>query len=391
MAGFTTRPVIQGTFGVIASGHYPSAAIGMHVLESGGNAVDAGVAAGFALNLTKPQSTGIGGEAPILIYRAGEGPGPQIAAINGQGSVPRRATIDWFREAKVDVIPGDGFLPITIPAAFGAWVTALLYYGTRSLKDTLGPVVETARGGFAVYQTLRSQIERNAERYREEWPSTAAIYLEADGSVPGNGKILKQPDWANTLQGAIDAEMREAHRGREAGLRAALDYFYRGPVAQKAVAYSTSTEVHDASGRPHRALLDLDDFADFRTRVEDPVTANYRGLDVYKCGPWNQGPVFLQQLMLLEGFDLGKLGHNSTEYIHTVIEAAKLAYADREQYYGDPAFVDVPMDRLLSKEYAAKRRALIDPREASAELRPGDAPPTRPREIVGDPRVYTGD
>ena len=391
MATFTTRPVIQGTYGVIAAGHYVAAAIGMHVLETGGNAVDAGVAAGFALNLTKPQSTGIGGEAPILIYRAGDGPGPKIAAINGQGSAPRGATIDWFREARIDVIPGDGFLPITIPAAFGAWVTALMYYGRLTLKETLGPVVETARAGVAVYPALQSAIERQAERFREEWPSTAAIYLEADGSVPPIGKLIKQPDWADTFQGAIDAEMREAHRGREAGLRAALDYFYRGRVAQKAVEYSTSTEIFDASGRPHRSLLHVDDFADFRTKVEDPVTANYRGIDVYKCGPWNQGPVFLQQLMLLEGFDLAALGHNSTEYVHTVVEAAKLAYADREQYYGDPAFVDVPLDRLLSKEYAARRRTLIDPSEASAELRPGDAPPSRPKVVVGDPRVYTGD
>src|SRR4051794_30183537 len=391
MAGFTTRPVIQGTRGVIASGHYISAAIGMHILETGGNAIDAGVAAGFALNLTKPQSTGIGGEAPILIHRAGDGPGPKIAAINGQGSAPARATIDWFREARVEVIPGDGFLPITVPAAFGAWVTALLYYGTRSLKETLGPVVETARGGFAVYRALQVQIERNAERYREEWPSTAAIYLEADGSVPANGKILKQPQWADTLQGAIDAESKAPDGGREAGLRAALDYWYRGPVAQKAVAFTSTTEVHDASGRAHRGLLEEEDFASFRTKVEDPVTANYRGIDVYKCGPWNQGPVFLQQLMLLEGFDLAKLGHNSAEYIHTVVEASKLAYADREQYYGDPAFVDVPLDRLLSKEYAAKRRGLIDPAVASAELRPGDAPATEPRVIIGDPRVHTGD
>jgi gamma-glutamyltranspeptidase/glutathione hydrolase len=391
MAGFTTRPVIQGTRGVIASGHYVSAAIGMHILETGGNAIDAGVAAGFALNLTKPQSTGIGGEAPILIYRAGDGPGPKIAAVNGQGSAPARATIGWFREAKVDPIPGDGFLPITIPASFGAWVTALLYYGTKTLKDVLGPVVETAAGGFALYGALRGQIERNAERYREEWPSTAEIYLEADGSVPPIGKIMKNAAWAETLKGAIDAETRASDGGREAGLRAALDYWYRGPVAKKAVEFTSTTEVHDASGRAHRGLLCADDFANFRTKVEDPVTARYRGIDVYKCGPWNQGPVFLQQLMLLEGYDLGRMGHNSAAYIHTVVEASKLAYADREQYYGDPAFVDVPLERLLSKEYAARRRALIDPSIASAELRPGDAPPTTPKVIVGDPRVYTGD
>src|SRR4051794_15212430 len=379
MAGFTTRPVIQGTRGVIASGHYLSAAIGMHILETGGNAVDAGVASGFALNLTKPQSTGIGGEAPILIHRAGDGPGPKIAAINGQGSAPARATIQWFREARIEVIPGDGFLPITIPASFGAWVTALLYYGTMTLREVLGPVVETAAGGFAMYGALRAQVEKNAERYREEWPSTAEIYLEADGSVPPIGKIMKNAAWANTLKGAIDAETRAASGDREAGLRAALDYWYRGPVAEAAAAFTNSTEVHDASGRANRGLLEASDFANFRTKVEDPVTASYRGIDVYKCGPWNQGPVFLQQLMLLEGFDLAAMGHNSAEYVHTVVEASKLAYADREQYYGDPAFVDVPLDRLLSKEDAAKRRPLIDPSSASAELRPGDAPPTTPR------------
>src|SRR5262249_15250610 len=158
------------------------------------------------------------------------------------------------------------------------------------LKDVLGPVVETAAGGFAMYGALRDQVERNAERYREEWPSTAEIYLEADGSVPPIGKIMKNAAWANTLKGAIYAETEASRGGREAGLRAALDYWYRGPVAEKAVAFTKLTAVHDASGRAHHGLLEVEDFADFRTKVEDPVTANYRGIDVYKCGPWNQGP-----------------------------------------------------------------------------------------------------
>ena len=390
MTTFTTRPVIMGTYGAVAAGHYLAAEIGMQVLERGGNAIDAGVAAGFCLNLVKPQSNGIGGEAPILIYRNADGPTPRLAAINGQGPAPRRATIAWFREQGIDPIPGDGLLPATVPASFGSWVTALLYYGTLGLKETLGPVVELARSGFAVYPHLQAQIARYADKFRAEWPSTAEVFLD-NGRVPAVGWLLRQPRWADTFQRAIDVELRERHRGREAALRATLDYFYRGPVAEQAVRFAAETPVLDASGRANRGLLALEDFAEFRTKVEPPVTVNYRGLDVYKCGPWSQGPVFLQQLTLLEGFDLAKLGHNTPEYIHTVVEAAKLAFADREQYYGDPAFVDVPLDRLLSKEYAARRRALIDPDVASPDLRPGDAPPTRPRTVVGDPRVYTGD
>jgi gamma-glutamyltranspeptidase/glutathione hydrolase len=391
MAEFTTRPVIMGTFGVVAAGHYLAAAIGMHVLESGGNAIDAGVAAGFALNLVKPQSNGIGGEAPILIYRAGDGPGPRIAAVNGQGSAPRRATIEWFRQEGLEVIPGDGFLPATVPAAFGAWVTALLQYGRLGLEETLGPVVDLAREGFAVYPILREAIEHNADKFREQWPSSAELYLDGAGNVPPVGSRLRQPDWAATFQGAIDVELRERGRGREAALRAALDYFYRGPVAERAAAFAAATEVMDASGRAHRGLIDAADFAEYRTGVEAPVTLRYRGIDVYKCPPWSQGPVFLQQLALLEGLDLAAMGHNSARYVHTVVEAAKLAFADREQYYGDPAYVDVPLDRLLSKEYAAGRRGLIDERVASAELRPGDAPPTRPRELVAARPTYRGD
>ena len=277
-----------------------------------------------------------------------------------------------------------------MPAAFGSWVTALLHYGRLGLDQTLGPVVELARSGFAVYPALRDAIERNADKYRQQWPSTAEIYLEG-GRVPPIGFLLRQPVWARTFQGALDVEARERHRGREAALRAALDYFYRGPVAERAAAFAGATEVLDASGRPHRGLIEASDFAGFRTTVEEPVTLRYRGIDVYKCGPWSQGPVFLQQLALLEGFDLAAMGHNSTRYVHTVVEAAKLAFADRERYYGDPAFVDVPLERLLSQEYAARRRELIDPARASAELRPGDAPATRPRVVVGDPRVYTGD
>ena len=389
MAEFTTRPVIMGTFGVVTTGHYLATAIGMRVLESGGNAIDAGVASGFALNLLKPHANGIGGEAPILIHRAAAD-GPQVVAVNGQGIAPKRATIAWFREQNIDLIPGDGFLPATVPGAFGAWVTALLRYGSLSLKETLGPVVDMARGGFPMYAELSRSLATHAEKFRTRWPTSAEAFLD-NGAVPEVGSLWRQPDWAATFQAAIDAEMREQHRGREAGLRAALDYFYRGDVAAKAAAFAANTAILDASGEPHRGLIAAEDFAAFRTKVEPPETVNYRGLDVYKCGPWCQGPVFLQQLTLLEQFDLAGLGHNSPDYIHTVVEAAKLAFADRETYYGDPAFVHVPFDRLLSKEYAAERSALIDSAAASPDLRPGGLPPTTLERQAGDPAFYAFD
>jgi gamma-glutamyltranspeptidase/glutathione hydrolase len=389
MADFTTRPVVMGTHGVVTTGHYLATAIGMQVLEAGGNAIDAGVAAGFALNMLKPHSNGIGGESPILIYPAAA-EGSRAVAVNGQGIAPKRATIAWFREQNLDLIPGDGLLPATVPGSFGAWVTSLLQFGRLGLKETLGPVVDLARDGFPMYAELERAIANQADKFREQWPSSAEAFL-VNGQAPEAGSIWRQPDWAATFQKAIDVEMQERHRGREAALQAALDYFYRGEVAAKAAAFASSTEIVDASGKPHRGLIAEEDFAAFRTKVEPPLTVNYRGLDVYKCGPWCQGPVFLQQLTLLEQFDLAAMGHNSTEYIHTVAEAAKLAFADRETYYGDPAFVNVPLDRLLSKEYAAERSELIDPAIASPELRPGGMPPSMLERQAGDPAFYAFD
>jgi gamma-glutamyltranspeptidase/glutathione hydrolase len=380
---FTTRPVVMGTYGVVAAGHYAAAEIGMTMLERGGNAVDAAVAAGFALELLKPHETGLGGEAPMLIYRAGEAPGPNPVAISGAGTAPDAATEAWFQSAGIDAIPGDGLLAATVPSAFGAFVTALLHYGTMGLRETLGPAVEIACGGFPAYPQLRDELEPYKARFLEEWPGSAAIYVSG-GELPPVGSLIRNPDWAATFTGAIDAEIRELGRGREAGLRAALDWFYKGPVADRLAEFSRSEEVLDATGRAHRGLLAPGDLAGFATRLEEPVSTSYRGLEVFKCGPWTQGPVFLQQLNLLEGYDLASLGHNSVHYLHTLAEVAKLAFADREQYYGDPLFSDVPLDRLLSKEYARDRRRLIDPERASGELRPGD-PPDVDHQLRGGP------
>ena len=365
---FATRPVLQGTLGMVAAGHYLATAIGLNQLERGGNAVDAGVAAGFAVSLLKPQSVGIGGEVPILIHLSEQG---RSLAINGQGWAPRAATIEWFRSRGITLIPSDGFLPATVPAQFAAWCTALQQFGTRRLADVLGPAVELAEGGFPVYTALRNKVIQMAERFSVEWPTSAGTYLQ-NGKAPDSGTLHTNSDWARTLKGAIDASLR--HADREAGIGAAVDYFYTGPVARRAVEFARNNAFLDGSGAKHTGLLTLEDFADYGargTRIEEPVRAPYRGVEVLKCGPWSQGPVFLQQLKLLEGFDLQRLGHNTAEYLHLYLECTKLAFADRERYYGDPEFVSVPLGLLLSEDYAAERRELIDPHTASLELRPG--------------------
>ena len=384
---FTTRPVFMGRHGVVTAGHYLATAAGFRMFEKGGNAIDAGVAAGLALNVLEPQSNGIGGEVPILIYCARQ---KRVYAINGQGYAPKAATIAWFRSRGIEIIPGDGFLPATVPGAFGAWTTALQQFGRLQLKEVLEPTIELTGEGFPIYPGLHRSIVGLQEKFENEWPTSARIYLP-NGRPPEVGEILVNTDWAETFKATVDAEIRNSHFGREAAIAAARDEFYKGPIAEKIVAYQRDTKVRDASGQRNAGLLTEADFHDYRTKVEAAVTLNYRGYDVHKCNTWCQGPVFLQQLALLEGYDLAALGHNSVDYIHTVVEASKLAFADREQYYGDPDFVDVPLDRLLSKEYAAARRALIDAQSASLELRPGGAAASALTHEEADPKVYTGD
>jgi len=387
MVKFTTRPVIMGAHGVVATGHYLASIAGLQMLQQGGNAIDAGVAAGFALAVLEPQANGIAGEAPILIYSADQ---RRVFAINGQGTAPRAATIEWFKDHRIDIIPGDGLLPATVPAAFDAWITALAHFGTMSLEQVIRPAIELAEEGFPMYDHLRGSIIRNAKRFTEQWPSSAKIYLPG-GKVPEVGEPFVQRNWAQTFKRVVEAERRQRSRGRRVALQAARDFFYRGEIVKRIAEFAQETEVLDATGKYNRGLLTLEDLAEYRTKIEEPVSTNYRSYEVYKCGPWTQGPVLLQQLNLLEGFNLAKMGHNSPDYIHTVIEAAKLAFADREKYYADPDFVSVPLDRLLSKGYAAERRKLIDPDRASLELRPGDAGPIPFKGPRGNPKVYVGD
>lgn len=363
----------MGTHGAAAAGHYLAAQAGLRMLELGGNAIDAGVAMGFALAVLKPHQNGIAGEAPILIYSADR---REVFAVNGHGVAPRAATIALFQEMGIDLIPGDGFLPAVVPAAVDSYITALAVFGTMPLAEVIAPALELAAGGFPMYTRLKEAIKTNLPRWIERYPSSLATFAP-HGIAPEVGDIYTQPDWAGALSLLVEAERKSARSGRTASLRAARDVFYKGDIAREIVRFCQNTEVLDDSGKAHSGLLTEEDFAAYRARVERPVSADYRGLTVHKCSSWCQGPVMLQQLNLLEGFDLKAMGALSADYIHTVIECAKLAFADRNAHYGDPQFVAVPLARLLSKEYANERRQLIDPKHASLEDRPGELPAGR--------------
>jgi len=391
----------MGTHGMVTSTHYLASQAGFSILKQGGNAIDAGTATWFCLTILEPHRVGVAGESPILVYSANE---ERVIAINGQGPAPMRATVGWFLENGYDLIPPDGFLPAVVPGSFDAWVKALDEFGTMTLGEVLRPALELAAKGFPVYPELRrslterdqevgvafdrikSKVPSTAERFLSEWHSSGRIYLR-NGQVPQVGEIIANPDWARTFEEVVKVEDKAGKNGRKAGLREARDYFYLGPIANKIVSFMQTFKCRDVYGEKHQGLLTLEDFAKFQARLEEPVTVKYNGYDVYKCGPWSQGPVLLQQLTLLAGFDLQKMGHNTVEYIHALTECAKLAFADREQYYADPDYVTVPLDRLLSKKYADLRRKLVDPDHASMELRPGDADPIKLKDTSYEKQV----
>jgi len=370
------RPMIMATRGVVSSGHYLATEIGVGILRRGGNAFDAAAAVGFALALLKPHQNGIGGEVPMVVYSAVEG---KAWAVSGHGVAPAAATTGKFRELGIELIPGDGFLPAVVPPAVSSWIVLLERFGTLRLADVLGPAAELAERGFPMYDALHGSIANAAKRFRTEWPTSAETFLPG-GKAPAAGTVWANPGWAATFRLLIEAEA--AHDDRAAGLAAAHDVFYRGEIAERIVAFASSTAVRDASGRSHKALLSIEDLAGFRAHVEEPVSTTYGGATVYKCAPWTQGPVLCQSLNLVEQFDLKAMRRNSADYIHTVVECMKLAYADREFYYGDPKFADVPLDRLLGKEYAADRAKLVDPSAASLELRPGGRDAIRAQSIA---------
>jgi gamma-glutamyltranspeptidase/glutathione hydrolase len=359
----------MGANGVVTSTHYLASVAGLKALQDGGNAVDAGATMWFCLTLLKPHLVGPAGEAPILLYWADE---EKVIAVNGQGPAPMNATIDWFLEQGYPMIPEDGFTPAVVPGAYDAWLMTLEEYGTFTLGRVMEPALRIASDGFPVYPTLRAFLERARDRFLSEWPASAETYIPG-GEVPDIGQLLRNPGWHRTFNEVAEVESRAG--SRSAGIDAARKHFYDGPIARAIVEFTQSFRCRDVYGKENHGLVTLEDFHRYAARFEEPLTVKYRGIDVYKCGPWCQGPVFLQQLNLLEGYDLRGMGHNTVEYLHTWIECAKLAFADREQYYADPDYVDVPLGMLLSKEYAGDRRELVDPDEASMLLRPGGVEP----------------
>jgi gamma-glutamyltranspeptidase / glutathione hydrolase len=369
---FATRPELRGSFGMVSSTHWLASATGMAVLERGGNAFDAAVAAGFVLQVVEPHLNGPGGEVPILAAPAGQG---RVLVVNGQGPVPAAATVERFADLGLGLIPGTGLLAACVPGAFGAWMLLLRDHGTLSLRDVLSPAIGYATAGFPALPRIGGVIGAMERLFRSEWPSSAEVWL-ADG-VPAPGGRLRNPALAATWRRLLE-EAEAASPDRVAQIEAALAAFYEGFVAEAIAGYLATAKVMDVTGRRHQGLLDGDDLAGWRATVEAPVSVEHRGWTVCKTGPWGQGPVLLQQLRLLDAFDLEGMGLGGAAYVHTVAECAKLAYADREAWYGDPTAFDVPLDDLLDPAYAEDRRALVGD-EASLELRPGSPGGHTPR------------
>jgi len=381
----TFRPVVRGRRGVVAGGHPLSVEAGMRILQSGGNAVDAGVATILAASVIEFSHFSFGGEVPILIKPRTK----DVAVIEGMGTAPAKATREFFvnrarengtttsatapdsaatqrqrdmptmSDAKSGLIPSTGPLSATVPAVLDACVTALDQFGTKSLHEVLQPAIELA-DGFPIDELRVEYIKTRAPIF-SQWPDAKKLFLP-NGAVPKVGDVFVQADLARTLRAIASVEKQNQSRGRHAALIAARDYFYKGPIGERIGNYMQT----------HGGLLAASDLAGWHATVGVPTKTEYRGYEVYKTGFWAQGPMMLEVLNLLEGFDLKKLGPNSPEYIHTVVEALKLGFADRDRFYGDPNFVKVPATELLSKNYASMRRSLIDQQQASLQQRPGD-------------------
>lgn len=353
-----TRPVIMGTHHMVSGGHYLAAAAGLRILEAGGNAIDAGVATGLCINVVQPDLTNLGGVAPLMIYRADTG---AIETISGLGWWPQAATIDYFQRHMGGRI-GRGVQRCVMPAAVDAWITALIRHGTMTLAEVAAPAIALAEDGFPMHDVMYSTMTTpSALDAMRQWPSTRGIFLP-DGDVPPLGSRVMQKDLANTLRLLVEAE--QGASSRVAGLQAARARFYTGDMAEHMVRFV----------QQHGGWLTMEDLAAFQVSVEAPVVTNYRGYDIYACGPWCQGPVVLQTLNILAGYDLAAMERLSPEVYHLILEALKAAFADRDRYYGDPRHVDVPLDGLLSTAYAAEWRERLDPQKASPGMpAPGDA------------------
>ena len=358
---------------MVASTHWLATAAGMAVLEAGGNAFDAAVAVGLTLQVVEPHLNGPGGEVPIIGHDARRG---ETFVVCGQGVAPAAATPESFAALGLDLVPGSGLLAATVPGAFGGWLLLLREYGTLRLRDVLGYAIGYAADGYPLVPAISWAIASVADLFREHWHTSAeAIYLPG-GGVPAPGTRFANRALAATYERVL-AEAEAAGDDRDEQIEAARRAWYDGFVAEE-IGKFAATEVMDVTGERHRGLLTAQDLSTWHARLEAPASRDYRGLTVSKTGPWGQGPVFLQQLALLEGIDLTAMGPGSPDFIHTVTEAAKLAFADREAWYGDPAFTDVPLEDLMSARYNDERRTLIGD-TASMELRPGRPGGREPR------------
>jgi gamma-glutamyltranspeptidase/glutathione hydrolase len=339
---------------MVSAGHYSAAHAGFQILEAGGNAIDAGVAAGIALGVLQTDRVNFAGVAPIMIYLADQ---RKVVNIDGLGTWPRAASIDYFRREHGGAMPS-GILRTVMPAAPASWIKALAEYGTLSFGEVAQAAIRLTRDGFAMHEFMAEYIRDHEKEYRQ-WPQSAAVFLPK-GRPPVAGELFVQRELAASLQYMADEEAAHRGKGRAAGLKAARDAFYRGDIAQKIAAYH----------REHGGWVTLEDLAAYEVRYEPTLRTEFHGIELHACGPWSQGPVLPQTLNLLAGFDLKAMGHNSVGYIHHLTEALKLSFADRDRYYGDPQFVRVPLDVLLSREYAAARRRLIRKEEAWKEMPP---------------------
>ncbi|MCR5856982.1 gamma-glutamyltransferase family protein [Mesorhizobium sp. J428] len=386
-SGFLTRPQIEGTFGVVASTHWIPSAVAMGILERDGNAFDAAAAAGFTLQMVEPHLNGPAGEVPIMVYDRRKNR-PEV--ICGQGVAPDAATIERFESMGLDLVPGTGLMAACVPGSFDAWMLLLRDYGTMSLRDILEPAIHYARKGVPVIPRIESSVASMRPVFEKYWPGSAAVYIPG-GNAPRRGGLHTNARAADTYE-RILGEAEAAGGNRERQIEAARNAWYRGFVAEAIDNFCRKGDVLDAEGNPHRGLLTGDDMARWSAAIEQPVSTTFRNFEIFKPGFWSQGPVMLQQLALLEGFQLETLGPNSAEFVHTVVECSKLAFADREAFYGDPDFVDVPAELLLSRSYAEERRKLVGD-AASAELlsgRMGDTDWQRHLEALGRRKEMAG-
>ena len=361
---FTTRPEILGTFGVVASTHWIASAVGMKMLEAGGNAFDAAAATGFVLNVVEPHMCGPLGDMSLMIRLEGA---DAPVVVCGQGVAPQAATIAHYRAEGLTLIPGSGLLAAVVPGAFDAWMLMLRDHGRLSLRQVLEPAIHYARAGHPVLPQVAATISGLAGFFRDEWPSSAAVWLPG-GDAPAAHSLFCNPDladsWVRLLREA------EAVAGREAQIDAARNAFSRGFIAGAIDTWMRDACVMDAAGGRRKGVLRGDDMARWAASYEEPLCVDYQGWTVWKADTWSQGPSFLQSLRVLDGTGVGDLDPNGVDFVHTVTEAMKLSFADREAYYGDPSQSDIPIGTLLSADYAARRRGLIGA-TASADQRPG--------------------